>query len=593
VALVGEGTECYGEGLWDRGEAPLNQEDAHRLPARRDPVLILLLAASLAIRLLIAWAPFSYLSSRGPLVDDAFYSFSIARNLASGHGPTADGVHATSGFQPLYTLLLAPLFLLSRGDPILPIHLALTLLALCGTATGWLIYRMVRRLSGRPGALFAAALWGVSPYVLSQGANGLETGLFGLMAAATLDYHLGRVRRSPSVSSLAILGSLLSLTILSRVDGVFLAAAIAFDLVLLPGRLASRGLRVLLPAAAASLLVAPYALALQLHFGSPVPESGSATRFISLCYGTFFISGPDGVAHFPPESVPWSYYASSLMLSVQVLASEPLFFPFSLLLAPLGWTKLPESMPLLFTTLAGGAVLVNLLLPGAPIRAADGEGRGFARIALAASFIWVPAYAFGALGQWWFPRYFFPVFILLIIASGAVLGRLADSVPPLGRMGPALFAAALGFHCVLFAFQVPLVFLRHKPNRNISTFLSMIPILDQNIPPGERAGAFQSGTLGYFSERRVVNLDGVVNGGALRAMRERRMSEYIRSERIGAVIDFPLIIQDLLVRRSPPGAARALGEVRQEGLFTLIRVLDTASDLPEGAGMPPPSPETP
>jgi len=55
------------------------------------------LATGLLLRLLIAWAPFSYLASRGPIVDDAFYSFSVARNIAAGNGPTADGIHATSG----------------------------------------------------------------------------------------------------------------------------------------------------------------------------------------------------------------------------------------------------------------------------------------------------------------------------------------------------------------------------------------------------------------------------------------------------------------------------------------------------------------
>src|SRR5262245_47671310 len=91
-----------------------------------DRPLLGLLAAGLLLRLGLAWAPFTYLAERGPLIDDAFYSLSVARNLAAGVGPTADGVHETSGFQPLYTLLLVPLYALFRHDLILPIHLALT-----------------------------------------------------------------------------------------------------------------------------------------------------------------------------------------------------------------------------------------------------------------------------------------------------------------------------------------------------------------------------------------------------------------------------------------------------------------------------------
>ena len=149
----------------------VDQEGMKRIPRGRDPLLGWLLAAGLLLRLAIACAPFSYLASRGPLLDDAFYSFSIARNLAAGHGPTADGIHATSGFQPLHTVLLVPFYLLFPRDPILPIHLALTLLALCGCATGWLIYRIVSRVAPRPAALFSLALWTFSPYFLFQGEN--------------------------------------------------------------------------------------------------------------------------------------------------------------------------------------------------------------------------------------------------------------------------------------------------------------------------------------------------------------------------------------------------------------------------------------
>ncbi|MCI0656492.1 MAG: hypothetical protein L0170_05410, partial [Acidobacteria bacterium] len=87
-----------------------------------DKVLTFLLGAGLILRLGIAWAPFDYLARRGPLIDDAFYGFSIARNLARGAGATSDGLHPTSGFQPLYTLLLVPFYRWFPQDPILPIH---------------------------------------------------------------------------------------------------------------------------------------------------------------------------------------------------------------------------------------------------------------------------------------------------------------------------------------------------------------------------------------------------------------------------------------------------------------------------------------
>jgi hypothetical protein len=67
------------------------------------------------------------------------------------------------------------------------------------------------------------------------------------------------------------------------------------------------------------------------------------------------------------------------------------------------------------------------------------------------------------------------------------------------------------------------------------------------------------------------------------------MAEYVRGAGIQAVIDYPLILQALLVRRSPAGEARRLGEVRQVGPFYLVRVASPgsapeppAADLPGG-----------
>src|SRR5207249_1485523 len=77
-------------------------------------------------------------------------------------------------------------------------------------------------------------VWTFSPTVLSQGANGLETGLLGLLVAVSLDFYLGSVRESPKPWRLVVMGLLLGLTFLARVDGILLAAAVVFDLLRLP-----------------------------------------------------------------------------------------------------------------------------------------------------------------------------------------------------------------------------------------------------------------------------------------------------------------------------------------------------------------------
>src|SRR5262249_61130733 len=83
-----------------------------------------------------------------------------------------------------------------------------------------------------------------------------------------------------------------------------------------------------------SLAVAyPYRAFLGVRFGTLIPESGAAVRFLSLCYGTLFVLGPRGAFYFPPESVPAIYYLGRLRKAVQVLLGEPLLFPVSITLS--------------------------------------------------------------------------------------------------------------------------------------------------------------------------------------------------------------------------------------------------------------------
>ena len=59
--------------------------------------------------------------------------------------------------------------------------------------------------------------------------------------------------------------------------------------------------------------------------------------------------------------------------------------------------------------------------------------------------------------------------------------------------------------------------------------------------PEAHVGAFQSGVLGFFN-RNVENLDGKLNQGALKAMKERRMSDFIDDEHIDVLVDWPSVL---------------------------------------------------
>ena len=80
----------------------------------------------------------------------------------------------------------------------------------------------------------------------------------------------------------------------------------------------------------------------------------------------------------------------------------------------------------------------------------------------------------------------------------------------------------------------------------------------KHLEPGARIGAFNAGLLGYFSERTVVNLDGVVNADAYHALREDWLMDYIVSKRIGYLVDTEGHIPLAGCHRSPVAECRSV-----------------------------------
>ena len=68
--------------------------------------------------------------------------------------------------------------------------------------------------------------------------------------------------------------------------------------------------------------------------------------------------------------------------------------------------------------------------------------------------------------------------------------------------------------------------------------------LNVNTREDETAAAFNAGIIGYFSDRRVVNLDGVMDNAAFDAIRERRLWNFMRDANVRYYLDYdPLMLK--------------------------------------------------
>jgi 4-amino-4-deoxy-L-arabinose transferase-like glycosyltransferase len=179
-------------------------------------------AASLAAwtLMLAAWL---LLSGASVTREDGYYYLQIARNAAEGRGSTFDGVTRTNGYHPLWVLTLVPV-LWAFPETDAGQRAAVALQALLLAAGVVVLYRLLRRHAGRLPAALGAALW--LAVVFRAGVSGLEFALHALlvMGAAWVYAQRSSGRAGPRANLL--LGVLLALAFLARLENAALAAVV-------------------------------------------------------------------------------------------------------------------------------------------------------------------------------------------------------------------------------------------------------------------------------------------------------------------------------------------------------------------------------
>jgi hypothetical protein len=205
---------------------------------RRIPFEIWLTILIMAAHLYVAFLPANSLVNWFHS-DDAFYYFKVAQNITEGHGITFDRLGRDSGFHPLWMAMVTPIFALARYSLILPLRLVVLLSALLSAGTAVLLYRLAKRMLHPYAAVFIAFLWAFHPLIH---ANITEMGLESPLSAffiALLIYRLVQEHEAPGPSYLRWLltGFIGALTILARLDNVFIVLVAGIWLAFPPVRL--------------------------------------------------------------------------------------------------------------------------------------------------------------------------------------------------------------------------------------------------------------------------------------------------------------------------------------------------------------------
>lgn len=468
-------------------------------------ILLSILLIAFALRVYIAWIP-PGVSFGLAVPDDAYYYFTIARNISAGHGVSADGFEPTNGFHPLWMILLVPLWLSSpSNNPELPVHLALTLGALFDLVTmgglGWLAFRLTR---SRAISILTVVAYAFNPYAVAAAVNGLETSAANaLLVLALIQYWRVRGRTGVLATRQVLLLFLLwSLVSLARTDYLLVLAPCILDWAWSQRRHLKN---YIFPGLGAALLWLPWLVWNLETFDTVIQVSALAYPYYRhLVWDaqphTFFQS----LAH----EGELAYHTVGLIALISGFGRIGLVsFVIALLLGPGMRTYYARRTEKFLWRTAPWA---GLVLPT----------------------IGLLVYLFiNALVRWQYALWYFaPVPILFLLWFAVLLKQLAQWRRALMYLVWALY---IGFQ----VWSGADLWNQGGVWREQRVFAeSQMPDMLELCREYGVLGISDSGYVGYFLPCRVINLDGVVNNAAYHAIQQGSFRSYLDSSGIQYVL---------------------------------------------------------
>jgi hypothetical protein len=453
--------------------------------------------------------------------DDAFYYYKTAQNVVDGKGFTFDGFGRTNGFQPLWMLVLLPVFFIIRNDLITPLRVVIGLQTLLSLGAALILYRLFQKNCSKPVSFLMALGWSMLPAIhdlTNQG--GMESGLntffiivFWSQANQVIE-HFSESKKP--LRWILGLSGLAVLTLFSRLDNVFfvylMGAWVILRLWKRPDekrvfswkRLIELGSAYFAPL---TLALGGYMLINKVYFGSFMPVSGTIKRW----WGTLDYT----VYGYPPKDLQaWLG---------ELFSENGNIGPFSGIVKIVQSLKEWISNSWSYDFLSGQAVfgiliVFFLLLIGLIIYfQRDFVKKIFWKWSLVPIFVSCAfhiAYYKGigqvAQKQWYWIIENFLVFLIAAILIEGLFRILSQW--NYGRV------AAISLVVLLtIGIMEPHVgrikrVLDYSPMGDEHLYLKSVHWLEAHTEPGSIIGMTGAGSTGYFiKDRIIVNLDGLIN----------------------------------------------------------------------------------
>jgi hypothetical protein len=401
---------------------------------------------------LVVWGPAPFTLT----FDDAYYYFQIGREIAHGHGSTFNGLDLTNGYHPLWQAICVLPFLVGLTGLAAVRALLVFQLALWGV-TLWIVAGMLGDAIGGWSGIderFRRRCTGTVVVLMALVAGNpavLKIFVNGLESGVAAVAYAGLLALAVRTRRRApvLLAVLLVLAFLGRTDAVFVIACLFVWTMLTVDPDERRA--ALLPFIPVTVVAIVYLAVNRIVFGEPLQVSGVVKR------------------------EPLTIGRAVALLVVAVIA----------VLVAVGCRRLKSTRFTRTTTLlasTGWFAAACVLLVG------------YYRILSVEVYLW----------------YYAPVALYLIVLLLHAAADFAAGVVAEGQSLVAVQAILVVPFVLALAFAMRQLLDPQLRSLQEGDRAAALWVRD-NTAPGAAIGSWDSGIIGYFSDRPVVNLDGVVN----------------------------------------------------------------------------------
>lgn len=484
--------------------------------------LICLLILGFIMRAAFSVLPFESLQSF--VYDDAYYYFTVAKTLVqTGMIFSADGTTYTNGFHPLWLVSIIPFWLVNGTGGELPIRMTIVWAALLDTLAALLLFFLLRMFFGLGVSLALSGFYLFNPVNIIQAVSGMETPINSFFIVALL-YVVVALKKEMWVKRKhwILFGLVAGLLLLARTDNLFLVGG-AFIFLFLKNR---KRTNLYCAAGVSGLIIAPWFLLNFLKFHTILQTSAWTYPWI---YHNEFLT-------LNGSYFSWAILGKCLELCQSCAKNLGSYFGSMVLLIGM-------------VGIVVGRVMTEKTNQLKPVL----RYLGWALIA-------VVVYLFFHVFIRWFPRIWYhqSVFIVLIPFLGLALSLFKRKLVPI--------LIGLIFLCVsLFTIIAPTgsgAFMRAWLAQLRAPVA--VEMIDRIVPPGEIVGAWNSGYVQYWSNRKVINLDGLANNEVLDYYKQGNPLEYLRKMNITWIVDNPYYLTWSFGKYFQPGELEKYFKIRAE-----------------------------